>query len=78
MNDKPDAAEFHKMLLAVAEQIPPQPDVQPENDLHPSPIYLRHRINMLELRINEFEQWAIRMNPTFWQSIIARRKENGN
>lgn len=51
-----DADEFNKMLLAVAEQMPPPKDVAPENDLHPDPRYLRHRIDMLEIRLENVER----------------------
>jgi hypothetical protein len=51
-----DASDFQQMLLAVAEQMPPPKDVAPENDLHPEPRYLRHRIDMLEIRLENVER----------------------
>jgi hypothetical protein len=53
-----DAKDFHDHLMGIADQMPPAPDVQPENDLHPDPALLRHDLMMLKLRVERLEAWA--------------------
>lgn len=58
--------DFNALIFGAAAQIPPAPLVQPENELKPDPAKLRARIEYLEMRLAAVEQWAMKMNPTFW------------
>ena len=50
--------EFERLIFGAAAQIPAAPLVQPENDLKPDPALLRHRLDMLQARLELLEQWA--------------------
>jgi hypothetical protein len=61
--------DFNALLSSAAAQMPPAPLVQPENELKPDPAKLRSRIEYLEMRLAVVEQWAKKMNPTFWNFV---------